>query len=185
MLIDVSHTGDQTALDTIEESKKPIIISHAGARALLPIKRLFPNEVLQVLAEKDGVIGIEAAPGYTATKEDPVPSIDTYMTHLEYCIELMGIDHVGCGPDTLYGDHVGLYHLEDNRLKTAGLGHYSRPEKTGEPPVDQLPDYVRGMENPTEAMYNVTRWLVKNGYSDKEIVKIIGGNALRLLNAVW
>ena len=185
MLIDVSHTGDQTALDTIEWSKEPIIISHAGARALLPIKRLFNDEALQALAERDGVIGIEAAPGYTATKDDPIPSIDTYMTHLEYCVELMGVDHVGCGPDTLYGDHVGFYRLEDDRLKTAGLGHYSKPGATGEPPVDQLPDYVRGMENPTEAMSNVARWLVKNGYSDKEIAKIIGGNALRLLKAVW
>ncbi len=185
MLIDVSHTGDQTALDTIEWSKKPIIISHAGARTLLPIKRLFPDEALQALAEREGVIGIEAAPGYTATRDDPIPSIDTYMAHLEYCVELMGVDHVGCGPDTLYGDHVGFYRLEDDRLKTAGLGHHSRPGMTGEPPVDQLPDYVRGMENPTEAMNNVARWLVRNGYSDKEIAKIIGGNALRLLKAVW
>jgi len=185
MLIDVSHAGDQTALDAIEGSKKPIIVSHAGARALLPIKRLFPDEVLQALAESDGVIGIEAAPGYTATTDNPIPSIETYMAHLEYCIELMGIDHVGCGPDTLYGDHVGFYRLEDNRLMSAGLGHYSRSGKTGEPPVDQLPDYVRGMENASEAMNNVARWLVKNGYSDNEIVKIVGGNALRLLKAVW
>jgi membrane dipeptidase len=185
ILVDVSHAGDQTALDVIESSKKPIIVSHAGARALLPIKRLFPDEVLQALAEIDGVIGIEAAPGYTATVDDPVPSIDTYMTHLEYCIDLMGIDHVGCGPDTLYGDHVGFYRLENNRLMSAGLGHYSRPDKTGEPPVNQLPDHVRGMENATEAMNNVARWLVKNGYSDKEIAKIVGGNALRLLKSVW
>ncbi|MFW9960490.1 MAG: dipeptidase [Candidatus Thorarchaeota archaeon] len=185
MLIDVSHTGDQTALDAIESSKKPIIISHAGARRLLPIKRLFPDEVLQALSESDGVIGIEAAPGYTATKDDPIPSIDTYMAHLEYCIELMGIDHVGCGPDSLYGDHVGFYRLEESRLMSAGLGHYSRPGKTGEPPVNQLPDYVRGIENPTEAMSNVARWLVKNGYSDRDIAKIIGGNALKLLRAVW
>jgi membrane dipeptidase len=185
MLIDVSHAGDQTALDAVEGSKKPIIVSHAGARALLPIKRLFPDEVLQALAESGGIIGIEAAPGYTATKEDPVPSIDTYMAHLEYCIDLMGIDYVGCGPDTLYGDHVGFYRLEDDRLLSAGLGHYSRPGKSGEPPVDQLPDYVRGMENATEAMNNVARCLVKNGYSDKDIAKVIGGNALRLLKAVW
>jgi membrane dipeptidase len=186
MLIDISHLSDQTALDTIEASKKPIIASHCGARALLPITRLFPDEVLQALAEKNGVLGIEAAPGYTATKEDPIPSIETYMAHVEYCIELMGIDNIGCGPDTLYGDHVGFYRMDDDRYETEGLGHYSRP---GQKPPDfdpkDLPDYVRGMENATEAISNVARWMVKNGYSDQEIAKVIGGNALRLLKEVW
>ncbi|MFX1514263.1 MAG: dipeptidase [Promethearchaeota archaeon] len=185
MLIDVSHLSDQTALDTIETSKKPVIISHCGARALLPITRLFPDEVLQASAENEGVIGIEAAPGYTATKDQPIPSIETYMKHLEYCVELMGIDHVGCGPDTLYGDHVGLYRREDVELKTAGLGHYPRPGQKADFDVNDLPDYVKGMENPTECLQNVTRWLVKHGYSDQEIIKIIGGNALRLLKQVW
>ncbi|MFX1423650.1 MAG: dipeptidase [Promethearchaeota archaeon] len=183
MLIDVSHVSDQTALDTIESSTKPIVVSHAGARTLLPIRRLFPDEVLQALGEKNGIIGIEAAPGYTATTEHPIPSINTYMDHLEYCIELMGIDHVGCGPDTLYGDHVGYYHLVEDEYKSAGLGHYSR--HTGDLNVNLLPDYVQGMENPTECMTNITRWLVKHGYSDQEIAKIIGGNALRLLKQVW
>lgn len=68
MLIDVSHMSDQTALDTIETNKKPIIISHAGARKLIPTARMFPDDVLQALAEKQGVIGIEAAPGTTVTK---------------------------------------------------------------------------------------------------------------------
>ncbi|MHA2368117.1 MAG: dipeptidase [Candidatus Hodarchaeales archaeon] len=185
MLVDVSHCGDQTALDAINASKEPIIISHAGARTLLPIPRLFPDEVLQALAENKGMIGIEAAPGYTATEEDPTPSIDTYMAHLEYCIDLMGIDHVGCGPDTLYGDHVGFYRLEEEQLKTAGLAHYLRPKPVSDPEVASLPDYVKGMENPTECLQNITRWLVKNGYSDQEIVKIIGGNALRFLKQVW
>ncbi|MFX0202994.1 MAG: dipeptidase, partial [Candidatus Hodarchaeota archaeon] len=185
MLIDVSHVSDQTALDTMEASKKPIMISHAGARGLLPIKRLFPDEVLQVLAENEGIIGIEAAPGYTATKEHPIPSIDSYMEHLEYCIDLMGIDYVGCGPDTLYGDHVGFYRLMEERSRTAGLGHYPRPEQKADFDVNDLPDYVKGMENPSECLQNITRWLVKHGYSDQEIVKIIGGNALRLLKQVW
>ncbi|MFX0182859.1 MAG: dipeptidase [Candidatus Hodarchaeota archaeon] len=186
MLIDVSHVSDQTALDAIESSKKPIMISHAGARALLPITRLFPDNVLQTLAENEGIIGIEAAPGYTATKNHPSPSIESYMEHLEYCINLMGINHVGCGPDTLYGDHVGFYRLMEERKKIAGLGHYIRPGRVADDSnVENLPKYVKGMENPTECMQNITRWLVKHGYSDQEITKIIGGNALRVLKQVW
>lgn len=192
MLIDVSHVSDQTALDAIESSKKPIIISHSGAMALTPTTRMFPNNVLKALAEKGGIIGIEAAPGLTATKKHPVHSIDSYMEHIKYCIDLMGIDYVGCGPDTLYGDHVGLYRAGVERGKTKGLGHYTRPERVKETrflgidmDLETLPDYVKGMENPTECLQNVTRWMVKHGYSDQEIAKVIGGNALRFLKQVW
>ncbi len=185
MLVDVSHVSDQTARDAIESSKKPLVISHAGSKTIHTIKRMVPDDVLQAMAEKEGVIGIESAPGYTATNEEKTPSIDTYMKHLEYCIELLGIDHVGCGPDTLFGDHVGLYKAYDDRAANAGMGHYSRPRQSDDLSVDSLPDYVRGLENPAEAMINIPRWLVKNGYSDNEIAKIMGGNALRLLKQVW
>ncbi|MFQ6123999.1 MAG: dipeptidase [Candidatus Heimdallarchaeota archaeon] len=192
MLIDASHVSDQTALDAIESSKKPIIISHSGARGLTPTSRMFPDEVLQTLAEKEGIIGIEAAPGLTATKKHPVHSIDSYMEHITYCIDLMGINYVGCGPDTLYGDHAGLYRVGVERSKTEGLGHYLRlgcGKETRFLGIDMdletLPDYVKGMENPTECLQNVTRWMVKHGYSNQEITKIIGGNAFRLLKKVW
>jgi len=192
MLIDASHVSDQTALDAIGSSKKPIVLSHCGVRTLTKTTRMFPDDVLQALTENEGVIGIEAAPGLTATKKYPQHSIESYMEHIEYCIELMGIDYVGCGPDTLYGDHAGLYRAGAARYKTEGLGHYSRPER-GEKTrflgidmdFDTLPKFVKGMENPTECLQNVTRWMVKHGYSDQEIAKIIGGNALRLLKQVW
>ncbi|MBD3159646.1 MAG: diguanylate cyclase [Candidatus Lokiarchaeota archaeon] len=185
MLIDVSHVSDQTARDTIESSKEPVIISHAGSKTVHPIKRMVPDDVLQALAEKGGMIGIEAAPGYTATKDNPVPSIDTYMEHLEYCIDLMGIDYVGCGPDTLYGDHVGLYELYDQQMTKEGKGHYARPKQEEDLKVKELPSHVKGLENPTEAIHNVIRWMVKHGYSDDEITKIVGKNALRVLEEVW
>ncbi|UCH37952.1 MAG: membrane dipeptidase [Candidatus Bathyarchaeota archaeon] len=191
MLIDVSHTSDQTALDTIESSRVPIVISHCGARALTPISRMFPDEVLHALAENGGVFGVEAAPNMTVTARHPKHSIESYMEHIEYCIELMGIDYVGCGPDTMYGDHVNLYRAGASRSQTEGLGQYSRDESAKgqflgiEMDVDSLPEYVRGMENPTECLQNVVRWMVKHGYSDLEIQKVVGQNALRLLRESW
>ncbi|NHJ12969.1 MAG: diguanylate cyclase [Candidatus Thorarchaeota archaeon] len=185
MLIDISHVSDQTARDAIESSKNSVIISHAGSKTVHTIKRMVPDDVLQALAEKGGLIGIEAAPGYTATNESKIPSIETYMKHMEHCIGLMGIDSVGCGPDTLYGDHVGLYRYYAETLESAGLGHYSRPGQSADLDESRLPDYVKGLENPTEAIPNVIRWMVKNGYSNEEISKVIGKNALRLLKQVW
>lgn len=194
LLVDVSHTSDQTALEVIELSKDPIIISHAGARALTPTRRMFPDEVIQALAERGGVFAIEAAPNLTATEKHPLHSIDSYMEHVEYCIDLVGIDHVGCGPDSNYGDHVGMYLVNLERSGSLGLGHYERPGQGGEGrylgidmDVEALRRlrYVRGMENPSECLPNVVRWMVKNGYSDQEIRKVAGLNGLRLVKKVW
>jgi len=194
LLVDVSHTSDATAAEVIELSKDPIIVSHAGARALTPTTRMFPDDVIQSLGERGGVMAIEAAPNLTATAKHPFHSIESYMEHVEYCIDLIGIDHVGCGPDTNYGDHVGLYLTNLENSGKLGLGHYSRPGKGDEKKylgidmnVRQLKElkYVRGMENPSECLQNVCRWMIKHGYSDRDIAKVVGGNGLKLVKRVW
>lgn len=45
--------------------------------------------------------------------------------------------------------------------------------------------YVKGMENPGEAMRNGIRWLTKHGYSDDDVRKVAGANALRVLKETW
>ena len=109
ILIDCSHTGDLTALDTIAYSEQPIVLSHIGARSLWNTKRMAPNEVIEACAEKGGVIGVEAAPHTTLTKKHSTHSIESVMEHFQYIEKLVGIDHVSFGPDTTYGDHVGLH----------------------------------------------------------------------------
>ena len=174
--IDVSHSGDQTSLDTIEASEKPIFITHAGARALWDTKRMKPDEVLRACAEKGGVIGVEAAPHTTLTDRQRRHSIEPVMEHFEYIANLVGIDHVGFGPDTLFGDHVGLHDFFARQLSITHLH--------GQQPFERV-EYVAGIENPAEAFPNIVRWLVKHGYSDQDIAKVIGGNAMRLLDEVW
>ena len=191
MLIDVSHSSDKTAMDTIESSKKPIIISHCGSRTLTPSKRMKPDGVLKALAEREGLLGVEMAGAVVKTKKNPVSNLEAYMEQVEYCIKLLSIDHVGCGPDTLYGDHIGLYRSMAAKNKTGGFGRYSRDAKPGDKvlgmdmDVSTLPDYVKGMETPTECLENVVRWMIKHGYSDSEIKKVVGENALQLLRKVW
>jgi membrane dipeptidase len=46
-------------------------------------------------------------------------------------------------------------------------------------------EYVEGLENPTEGSHNLVRWLVKHGYSDEDIEKVMGGNALRVMRQAW
>lgn len=174
MAIDVSHCGDVTSKDAIEMSKTPVFITHAGTRALNNIKRLKPDNVIQACAEKGGVIGVEAAPHTTISVKNPEHTIESVIEHFEYITELVGIDHVGFGPDTLYGDHVALHHAfrEHLSIKQAFTIH-------------EEVEYVKGMENPSEASWNTIRWLVKHGYSDGEIEKAVGGNALRVLKKIW
>ena len=176
MLIDCSHCGDQTTLDTIAWSEQPIILSHIGARALWDTNRMAPDEVLVACAAKGGVIGVEAAPHSTLTKHHPRHDLEAFMAHFEYLVQLVGIDHVGFGPDTLYGDHVGLH-----RVYSAAL---SLKESKGDAQFEPV-EYVQGIENPTEGSKNIVRWLVKHGYGDEDIRKVMGGNALRLLTRVW
>jgi membrane dipeptidase len=181
MLIDCSHCGDQTTLDVIEVSEAPILLSHIGARALWESNRLAPDEVLEACARKGGLIGIEAAPHTTLTYNRRVHDLEAYMEHFEYVKDLVGIDHVGFGPDTVYGDHVGLHNAY-----TANLSIKESRGRRGSGRQEFEPvQYVAGIENPTEGSQNIVRWLVKAGYSDEDIVKVMGGNALRIMAAVW
>ena len=184
MLIDCSHCGDQTTLDVIEVSEQPIILSHIGARALWDSNRLAPDEVLTACSAKGGVIGVEAAPHTTITRTTTTHSLESVMEHFEYMRGLVGIDHVGFGPDTLYGDHVGLHNVYAAALSIKEATSAGSKGGTASPPFERV-EYVAGLENPTEGSRNIIRWLVKQGYSDEDIAKAIGGNALRLLTEVW
>jgi membrane dipeptidase len=174
--IDISHANDQTSLDTIDASAHPVFITHAGARALWDTPRLKPDEIIRACAAKGGVIGIEAAPHTTITRKSLRHSIDSFMEHFEYCVDLVGIDHVAFGPDVLFGDHVGLHKaLREALSLSASKGTTPYPEV----------EYVDGIENPAEAFPNIVRWLVSHGYSDGDIAKAIGGNIMRVLDEVW
>jgi len=177
MLIDASHCGPKTATDAAECSEKPLIVSHIGARALWDSKRLCPDGLLRAVADKGGVLGVEAAPHTTMTRTRNTHDLDSFMEHFEYIANLVGIDHVSFGTDGLYGDHVGLHHLFAKSLATGDT-------RNRQAEYEEVP-YVKGLENPTEASHNVLRWLVKKGYSDADIKKVIGENALRVLRQVW
>ncbi|MEV1330420.1 membrane dipeptidase [Micromonospora costi] len=173
--IDISHSGDQTSLDVIEASRVPVFITHAGARSVWKTSRMKPDEVIRACAERGGVIGIEAAPHTTLSAEHPEHSIESVMDHFTYCVDLVGIDHVTFGPDTMFGDHVGVHNTY------AGNYAHDSDERPEHPRVE----YVSGVENPGEAFGNIVGWLVSHGYSDDEIAKVIGGNTLRVLEQVW
>jgi membrane dipeptidase len=175
LAIDVSHSSDRTALDACEHSDKPVFITHAGARAVWNTPRMKPDDVLRAVARSGGVIGMSAAPHTTLSGQHPRHSIESVMDHFRYCVDLVGIDHVAFGPDTLYGDHVQLHKI---------FAHLLSLSASRGPDFDPVA-YVDGLENPTENFVNICGWMVRNGFDDDAIRAVIGGNVYRVLQSVW
>lgn len=169
MMIDLSHCGDKTTMDTIEHSKDPVLFNHTGARSVNPkCTRLKTDEAMKALAEKGGLMGISGIPNQLARTK--TQGIQDLLNHVDYAVKLIGIDHVAIGLDIVFGDQVA--------------NHRANPSfalaRTG---VELIADYMEGIENPEE-WPNITRGLVSRGYSDKEIEKIIGENALKIIERV-
>lgn len=173
--VDIAHVADQTCMDIIEASSKPVMATHAGVRSIWNTKRMKPDEVLKAMAEKGGVLGVEAAPHTTLTEKRRQHTLEAFMEHFEKAVETMGIDHVAFGPDTMFGDHVGMHHKFEREL---GIAQAHKGMNFKEVP------YVDGIENPSD-FKNIIRWLVKHGYSDAEIEKVSGQNVMRVLRSTW
>ncbi|HEX2902453.1 MAG TPA: membrane dipeptidase [Jatrophihabitans sp.] len=176
LAIDLSHSGDQTSLDVIKASTKPVFMTHCGSREVWPTNRMKPDAVIKAMAERGGVIGLEAAPHTTLSPQHPAHSLESVMDHFTHLVEVIGLEHVAFGPDTLFGDHVGLHDTFSANL-SIGQAH-------GHVEYEKQP-YVDGLENPAECFYNIIGWLVKHGYSDDEIRAVVSGNIIRVLEEVW
>jgi membrane dipeptidase len=176
LAIDISHSGDRTAMDVIRASSKPIFITHCGSREVWNTSRMKPDAVIKACAERGGVLGIEAAPHTTLSQAHPRHTIESVMDHFSHAVDIIGIDHVTFGPDTLFGDHVGLHDAFAANLSIGQVhGGVDFPRV----------QYVDGLENPGECFFNIIGWLVAHGYSDDEIRKVVGGNTVRVLEEVW
>jgi membrane dipeptidase len=176
MAIDISHSGDRTSMDVIQASTTPVFITHCGSREVWPTARMKPDAVIKACAERGGVLGVEAAPHTTLSPQHPRHDLESVMDHFAHVAELVGIEHVAFGPDTLFGDHVGLH---DAFAKSLSI-----QQVHGTVEFDKVP-YVDGLENPAECFYNIIGWLVAHSYSDDEIRAVTGGNILRVLEEVW
>jgi membrane dipeptidase len=131
--------------------------------------------VLRAVAGTGGVVGMSAAPHTTLSAAHPRHSIDSVMDHFRYCVDLVGLEHVAFGPDTLYGDHVALHRIFARLLSiNAARG-----------PAFETVEYVAGLENPTENFANIIGWLVGHGFDDTEIQAVVGGNVYRALQSIW
>ena len=178
MAVDVSHCGDQTTLDALAAAKRPVLFTHATARALLPGHlRCKTDEAIQKMAKTGGVMGI-AMIRFMVRNTEPV-TIEHVLDHVDHVAKLVGIEHVAIGSDL---DVVG----NPNAINGGGFDPRSQPNfsryQYHEDPDGAIT--IRGL-NHAKRVFDLTEGLIRRGYTDAEIAQILGGNAIRVLGAIW
>ncbi|MEE2690529.1 MAG: dipeptidase [Pseudomonadota bacterium] len=187
VMVDVSHSGRETMMQAVALSKAPIIASHSGVKAIADTPRNLDDEQLRAIAANGGVAQIVALDEYVkpftaeqkAFREALAKELKldtpagraaaTPETRAEYEKRIVGMWAIA--PRATVADFVD--HI-DHAVKVAGIDH-----------VGVASDFdggggVSGWENATQTL-NVTRELVKRGYTEEQIRKIWGGNLLRVM----
>lgn len=174
IVVDTGHCGKQTTLDACRFSKAPVIASHTGVEAIYNHMRCKSDEEIQAIAETGGVIGVFAMPWFI--HEDPNDTtINHVLNHIEYIINLVGIDHVGIGTDWPMSDVTwSLVYFKEQIAPSLGFAKGNGPST----------ETIIGLEK-YSYFINFTRGLMARGFSDEDIRKVIGGNWLRVFEAVW
>ncbi|MDP5275401.1 dipeptidase [Chengkuizengella axinellae] len=173
VLIDTSHCGKQTTLDACTYSKQPVIASHTGVSNIFNHMRCKSDEELKAIAATGGVIGVFAMPWFI--HDDPNDtSMNHVLDHIDYVVNLVGVDHVGIGTDWPMSDVTwSLVYFKEHIAPKLGFAKGNGPST----------ETVKGLEK-YSYFINFTRGLMSRGYSDQDIEKIIGGNWLNVFEEV-
>ncbi len=188
MIIDVSHAGDQTIVDILSLTKKPIMASHSSVYSLVPHRRNLKDEQIKAIAKNGGVIQVNFHPGFidssfnkkeTAFLERHAVEKDSLLKSgmlefyvLDYLYEKYSIEAALMRPPlSILIQHIE-YIIKLVGVDYVGLG--SDFDGINITPL-QLDDVSR--------YPLITKALIEIGYSRKDIEKILGGNFLRVLKA--
>lgn len=178
MLVDLSHVGYQTALDAVKASKRPVICSHSNPLALCESPRNIPDELIRAVAKSGGTIGATVFP--PLVRRDPRPTLKDYFRHIDYLVNLVGIDHVAFGSDLTEETRTKAQWEATSGPKgqypdvTIGLGSWWTFETR----------YTIGFESMAHAG-RIIDGLAEHGYAAAQVDKIMGGNLLRVYEEVW
>lgn len=97
MIIDVSHGSDQLTLDVLAASTHPIVASHSNARALCPHYRNLSDELIQAIATKGGVIGLNYFEDFISFNDEPL--LDQLCRHAVHLKNVGGVESLALGSD--------------------------------------------------------------------------------------
>ena len=184
MLIDVSHVSDKTMSDVLDISTAPVIASHSSARALGDRPRNIPDELLRRFAKNGGVVMVNFYPGFLDRKVIEAsnareallkPQIDALREQYkadpkkleEETEKLHAMHPLPTTPLSVLIDHF------DHIARVAGIDHVGIGSD-----FDGVPSLPVGMEDIAQ-LPKITYELLRRGYSEKDVRKILGENFLR------
>lgn len=184
MLIDISHVSDKTMSDVLDVSTAPVIASHSSARALGDRPRNIPDDLLKRIAKNGGVVMVNFYPGFLdknvveASKERDArlkPQLDELAAKYkddqkrleEERSKLLATMPLPATPLSVLIDHF------DHIAKVAGIDHVGIGSD-----FDGVPSLPVGMEDISK-LPSITYELLKRGYSDKDVRKVLGENFMR------
>jgi membrane dipeptidase len=170
----MSHAGDATTWDVLKLSTKPVVFTHNNARALTDTTRNKPDDQIRAMADTGGVIGVAAVPRM-CNADLKRATLDDMLDHVDYLVKLIGVDHVGIGLD--HTDATERYPKPIQEPWT--IWRERRPEMLGTWEDFFTVPYAKGIESNAQVP-NIVRGLVARGYSDEDVLKIMGGNWLRV-----
>jgi membrane dipeptidase len=179
---DLSHVSDPTSLDVLKASRRPVILSHGAARALVHNARCAPDEVIRGVGESGGVMGIFMMSFWLTT--DPVPTVESYIRQIRHVIDVAGIDAVGIANDYPIGGEATALKFDNDNAKVVESYYpwWDGVAKQGVLGFDRRPAHVVIPElNSIRRMFLIHEALSRTGFKPAEVEKIMGGNWIRVL----
>ncbi|HEY8878057.1 MAG TPA: membrane dipeptidase [Roseateles sp.] len=179
LLVDLSHSSEQTCLDTLRIARRPVAITHTGCRAVADHPRNKSDAELRLLADQGGVVGLYFMP-YLRLAGQPMAS--DLINHLEHALDVCGEDHVGLGTDggTTAIDDMAAYRAmlaaETELRRSMGIA------APGETPDVSL--FLPDLCGPTQFI-ELAELLAARGHPSARIDKILGGNFRRVMEEAW
>jgi membrane dipeptidase len=188
MIVDVSHISDKTFYDVLEISTKPVIATHSSCFVYSDVPRNMKDDMFRALAKNGGVVGVNFSASFLNQK-DAEELKKSIANHNQEEPKLTGAeldkyaakDQLESGsnhPKTAHATVEDAAECIDHIVKVAGIDHVGIGSDW-----DGIPDVPIGLEDVSK-MPNLTLALMKRGYSEADIRKIMGENTLRVIREV-
>jgi membrane dipeptidase len=185
MLVDLSHVSPDTMEDAIRVSEAPVIFSHSSARALNDVPRNVPDNVLQLLPKNGGVVMVTFVPGFLSPKvaawnklQDAERDRLTKQYPNDPAAVTRGVDEwTAAHPSARATLSEAADHIDHIR-KVAGIDHIGLGSD-----FDGITAVPLGLEDVSKYPALVAE-LLRRGYTDDDIRKIVGQNVLRVMREV-